>query len=215
MDGSVRTVSTSVSGTTWVRAIWPQDGFVLGRLVSRRRPRRATRGARLATRAPPFPPHVNATDMPTLFVRCLPGRLLVLAAVVVAAGSGCSGKGVKKVTVSGTVSYKGQKLQSGILKFVGPEGAYSAASIQSDGTYIMTDVVPGEVKVGVMEAPQGSGSSSGEQGAGRPEGAARLPAREVPGAGDVRGDVHDHPRAPRSWTSRSSKTQPWADSFGT
>ncbi len=30
MDGSVRGVSTSVSGTTWVRAIWPNDGFALG-----------------------------------------------------------------------------------------------------------------------------------------------------------------------------------------
>lgn len=76
---------------------------------------------------------------------------------------GCADKGVKKVTVHGTVSYKGQRLQSGILKFVGPEGSYSAASIQSDGTFIITDVVPGEVKVGVMEAPQGSGSSSGEK----------------------------------------------------
>ncbi|QJW96259.1 DUF1559 family PulG-like putative transporter [Frigoriglobus tundricola] len=30
MDGSVRTVSSGVSGSTWVRAIWPQDGLVLG-----------------------------------------------------------------------------------------------------------------------------------------------------------------------------------------
>ncbi|HVK17409.1 MAG TPA: DUF1559 domain-containing protein [Fimbriiglobus sp.] len=30
MDGSVRTVTTSISGNTWVRAIWPQDGLVLG-----------------------------------------------------------------------------------------------------------------------------------------------------------------------------------------
>jgi prepilin-type N-terminal cleavage/methylation domain-containing protein len=30
MDGSVRTVTTSISGTTWVRAIWPRDGFVTG-----------------------------------------------------------------------------------------------------------------------------------------------------------------------------------------
>jgi len=73
--------------------------------------------------------------------------------------SGCS-KGIKKVTVSGTVSYKGQPLQSGILKFIGPEGAYSAAAIQPDGTFIITDVVPGEVKVGIMEAPGGTGSSS-------------------------------------------------------
>jgi hypothetical protein len=30
MDGSVRTVSPSVSGTSWVRAIWPRDGMVIG-----------------------------------------------------------------------------------------------------------------------------------------------------------------------------------------
>jgi type II secretory pathway pseudopilin PulG len=30
MDGSVRQVSTGVSGVTWVRAIWPNDGLVLG-----------------------------------------------------------------------------------------------------------------------------------------------------------------------------------------
>ena len=68
----------------------------------------------------------------------------------------------KKVTVRGTVSYKGQTLKSGLLKFSGQEGFYSAASIEPDGTYIVTDVVPGEVKVGVVEAPQGSGSSSGD-----------------------------------------------------
>lgn len=61
---------------------------------------------------------------------------------------------------SGTVSYKGLKLQSGILKFVGPEGAYSAATIQSDATFIITDIVPGEVKVGIMESPHRSGLSS-------------------------------------------------------
>lgn len=81
---------------------------------------------------------------------------------------GCS-KGVKKVTVSGTVSYKGQPLSSGILKFVGSEGSYSAAVIQADGTYTITDVVPGEIQVGIMEAPQGSGSSSGAGGpSGKP-----------------------------------------------
>jgi hypothetical protein len=30
MDGSVRLVSTSVSGQTWIRALWPSDGLVLG-----------------------------------------------------------------------------------------------------------------------------------------------------------------------------------------
>jgi hypothetical protein len=29
-DGSVRGVSTSISGTTWTRAMWPADGLTLG-----------------------------------------------------------------------------------------------------------------------------------------------------------------------------------------
>jgi hypothetical protein len=30
-----------------------------------------------------------------------------------------------------------------------------------DGTFIVTDVIPGEVKVGYIDSPSGSGSSSG------------------------------------------------------
>lgn len=30
MDGSVRTVNSNVNATTWVRALWPSDGFPLG-----------------------------------------------------------------------------------------------------------------------------------------------------------------------------------------
>ena len=121
-----------------------------------------TREARIEIAPPTYFPihHANTINMTTQSSRYFPGRILGLAVVAVVAVSGCSSKGVKKVTVSGTISYKGHRLQSGILKFVGPEGAYSAASIQPDGTFIITDVVPGEVKVGVMEAPGGSGSSS-------------------------------------------------------
>src|SRR5688572_5955132 len=73
-----------------------------------------------------------------------------LLAFVLVAGAGCGEPGVKRVTVNGTVAYKGQTLSSGMLQFVGPEGSYSASVVQPDGTYIMTDVLPGEVKVGVM-----------------------------------------------------------------
>jgi hypothetical protein len=66
---------------------------------------------------------------------------------------------------------------SGILKFIGPEGAYSAASIQPDGTFIITDVVPGEVKVGIMESPQGSGSSSGAASSGPKNPPVSLPEK--------------------------------------
>jgi hypothetical protein len=130
----------------------------------------AIREARLKF-APPhsFSHHVNIIDMTIHLPRRFPRRLLGLVAVAVVAVAGCSDKGVKKVTVRGTISYKGQPLQSGILKFVGPAGSYSAAVIQPDGTFIITDVVPGEVKVGVMEAPQGSGSSSGERASSGPK----------------------------------------------
>lgn len=101
--------------------------------------------------------------MTTLLSRHFPRRLLGLVLVAVVAVAGCSDKGVKKVTIHGTISYKGQLLNSGILKFVGPGGAYSAATIQADGTFIITDVVPGEVKVGVVEAPQGSRSSPADE----------------------------------------------------
>jgi hypothetical protein len=93
---------------------------------------------------------------------CFAGRLLGLAVVVVVVVSGCSSKG-KKVTVNGTVSYQGKAVPSGILKFSGPEGSYSAAVIQPDGTFIITDVVPGEVKVGVTQGPQGTEDSSGKK----------------------------------------------------
>jgi len=102
-------------------------------------------------------------------------KLLGLVVVVgVLALAGCSGN--RKVTVNGTVKYKGQPVSSGILKFIGPEGAYSAASIQPDGKYIITDVVPGETSVGVMEAPQGAGSSSGASSPGKAR-VVSLPAK--------------------------------------
>src|SRR5262249_48922693 len=94
--------------------------------------------------APPFlaPLPGKAISMPSFKFRSSFARVFGLLTLAVAL-VGCGG--VKKITVNGTVSYKGQKLSSGILKFIGPGGAYSAAQINSDGTYIMTDVVPGDV----------------------------------------------------------------------
>jgi hypothetical protein len=76
--------------------------------------------------------------------------------------TGCGDSGIKKITVNGSVEYKGKRLSSGMLQFHGPDGAYSASMIQTDGTYIMTDVVPGETKIAVMNTPQGTDSSSGK-----------------------------------------------------
>lgn len=91
----------------------------------------------------------------------LPRRAAVLAAAAALLTLvGCN-KGINKITVKGTVSVKGQKLTGGLLKFVGEgNGYYGVAVINADGTYEMTDVVPGEVKVAVVDSPHGSGSSN-------------------------------------------------------
>jgi hypothetical protein len=94
--------------------------------------------------------------MKTLLSRRFSGCLLGLVAVAVVVVAGCD-KGVKKVTVHGTISYNGQPLRSGMLMFSGPGGSPSGATIHSDGTFTITDVVPGEVIIYVKEAPQGSG----------------------------------------------------------
>jgi hypothetical protein len=100
-----------------------------------------------------------------------------LVALVVAVGVlGCGGNATNKITVSGTVSYKGEPVTSGLLQFTGENnGYYGAANLLPDGSYTMTDVVPGEVKVSIMQTPGGSGSSSGEKSKPAPKPQAELP----------------------------------------
>lgn len=99
---------------------------------------------------------------------------LVAAAIVVASALGCSKGPPKKTTVSGTVTYKGERLTSGILRVTGPEGSFATAPIRNDGTFTITDVLPGEVKVGIMEAPQGASTPAAKQHG------ATAPAKRVP-----------------------------------
>ena len=117
-----------------------------------------TGGAHFILRLPPLSLIQEVIDMTTLSVRrfsaCFLG--LVAAAVTVA---GCSGP-TQKITLHGTVTYKGERLHSGMVKFAGPGDAVTAAQIQSDGTFTITDVAPGEVKVAVVDTPQGSRSSA-------------------------------------------------------
>jgi hypothetical protein len=112
--------------------------------------------------------------MTNLLSRHFPLRLLALVTVAALGVAGCD-RAVKKVTIHGTVTYQGQPVRSGMLKFVGPGGATSGAVIQPDGSFIITDVVPGEVKVGVVQGPQSSGSSSGEEGTKAKEPPVSLP----------------------------------------
>jgi hypothetical protein len=106
------------------------------------------------------------STMNARLLRCLTLCILGSCAMLLA-GSGCADRGIKKITLKGTVTYEGKPVTSGLLKIIGPGGNYSAASIQESGHYEITEVVPGELKIGVMETPQGSGSSGGDGGASK------------------------------------------------
>ena len=83
--------------------------------------------------------------------------------------AGCGGKPTKKmVTVTGTANYNGQQITNGIVKFVAPNGDYNTASILPDGKFIMSEVVPGEQKVGFVIGPVNVGSSGGAADATKP-----------------------------------------------
>src|SRR6185503_1032703 len=103
-------------------------------------------------------------------------RLGALALLPMLLLAGCADRGPTRVTVKGNVTYQGKPLHSGLLQFVGPE-SYSVASVQPDSTVIITDVAPGEIKVGVLEAPQSSGSSSGEKTASSGPAPMNLPPK--------------------------------------
>jgi hypothetical protein len=92
---------------------------------------------------------------------------------------GCGGPPAKKmVTVTGTVSYKGEVLKSGVIKFLAPNGDFAAAAITPDGKFIMSEVVPGEQKVAYVGGPMNVGSSGGAADGNAPTGkAVSVPAK--------------------------------------
>jgi hypothetical protein len=84
----------------------------------------------------------------------------VVAAVAIA---GCPARVPQHLTVHGTVTSKGQPVRSGMLAFHGVDNdAYTTASIQADGTFIITGLLPGDFKVALMEAPRGSKSAAAD-----------------------------------------------------
>jgi hypothetical protein len=106
-------------------------------------------------------------------------RTATLLAATLTLLAGCGTPTKKMVTVTGTVSYKGQQLKAGVVKFIAPDGGTGVAVIGTDGKFIMTDVVPGEQKVAVVAGPMGSGSSDkGTAGGDAPTSrAVSLPAQ--------------------------------------
>ncbi|HYH69573.1 MAG TPA: hypothetical protein VD866_33060 [Urbifossiella sp.] len=92
-------------------------------------------------------------------VWCVP----LLAAVFALGCGGAEGERVREVR--GTVTYKGQPLQSGTVRVVGANNEVAFAVVHKDGSFILTDVPPGEVKVGVIQGnePRNVGDSSGKK----------------------------------------------------
>jgi hypothetical protein len=87
-------------------------------------------------------------------------RCPILVLVLVSFGPvGC---GSKRNSVSGTVTYKGRPLPSGLVVFVCKEGTASKpARIAEDGTYSADDVAPGSVTVCVdVSLPTTDGDST-------------------------------------------------------
>ena len=93
-------------------------------------------------------------------------RTATLLAVALTLLAGCAGKPTKKVvTVTGTVTYNGHQVKSGIVKFEAPNGDFAIGTIGPDGKFTMTDVVPGVQKVAYQGAPMSVGSSDGSKAA--------------------------------------------------
>src|SRR5262245_27986835 len=103
-------------------------------------------------------------------------RTATLLAAAMTLLAGCGKPTKKVVTVTGTVTYNGHQLKTGIVKFVAPNGDFATAPIGPDGQFIMTDVVPGDQKVGYVGGPMSSGSSDGSK-SGATEKSVSVPSK--------------------------------------
>ena len=86
-------------------------------------------------------------------------RTATLLAATLTLLAGCGKPTKKMVTVTGTVTYNGQQLKAGVIKFLAPNGDFATAPIRPDGQFTMTEVVPGEQKVAYVAGPMNVGSS--------------------------------------------------------
>lgn len=78
-------------------------------------------------------------------MRRLPAALLAAALLAV----GCGGH---NATISGKVIYKGRPVTSGAVVVLNPDGTAAKGAIRPDGTYAVSGVARGVVKLGVLSA---------------------------------------------------------------
>jgi hypothetical protein len=103
-------------------------------------------------------------------------KTATLLAAALTLFAGCAKPTKKIVTVTGTVSYNGHQLKTGIVKLQAPNGDFATAAIGPDGQFIVTDVVPGDQKFAYVGGPMNVGSSDGSRNAAA-EKAVAVPAK--------------------------------------
>ncbi len=77
-------------------------------------------------------------------------RLSAGVFLVVLAIGGCTGNSSDQATVTGRVLYDNEPLPSGTVTFLFADGTKKGTSIGSDGSYRMTEIGPGPVRIGVL-----------------------------------------------------------------
>lgn len=89
-------------------------------------------------------------------------------AITAALASGCADE--RRSTVRGTVTLKGQPLSAGVVRIYSPDDRISTAYVQPDGSFAVTDVLPGTVRVAVLPSNTTSMPSPKDKDAkGRPK----------------------------------------------
>jgi hypothetical protein len=91
-------------------------------------------------------------------------RTAVAAALLTLAAAGCAGRG----DVSGKVTYKGKPLVWGTVQFEGSDKIIKQGNINSDGTYTIRGLAPGEAKAAVSSINPRSSDFQPRQVEGRP-----------------------------------------------
>ena len=81
----------------------------------------------------------------------------ILLAVALLATTGCGGN---NATISGKVAYKGRPVASGSVVVLNPDNTASKGEIRPDGTYSVSGVARGRVKIGVLSADPSKGPSA-------------------------------------------------------
>jgi hypothetical protein len=97
-------------------------------------------------------------------------RLVVALGIAALLGAaGCGGGGDKPASVSGTVTYKGKPVTSGVVVLIGKDGkASDPGAVQADGTYRIAHAPVGTVTV-VFDNPAPERPSGSKLPANDPE----------------------------------------------